>query len=322
MNRNNLSIFNSEMQEFIRFFKRLTLFCLPFILAAGFIAAVDPFNFLPVKSVVSNEIKANISPQLNPCLWKMNIFLRQPIDKILLGDSRMQAIKADDIEAVNGERYFNFGYGGASLREVIDTFWFAAENTKLQKVYLGVNLNIYNDYENTNRTQVYKSIHDNPTLYFINRTVWQAALESAYSQLTNEDLKIGVPTASREQFWQDELEIMRLYYRKFVSPKKYKPELQKIADYCRQNNIELNFIIFPNHTDEQNLIKEANLENENQQMRLDLQAFGTVYDFNTENNLTTDKANFDDPVHLNLTSRQELIREIWTGNLINGKKLP
>ena len=322
MNRNNLSIFNSEAQEFIRFFKRLMWFCLPFILAAGFIAVVDPFNFLPVKSVISNEVKSAISPQLNPCLWKMNIFLQQPIDKILLGDSRMDGINEDDIEAVSHERYFNFGYGGASLREVIDTFWFAAENAKLQKVYIGVNLNIYNDYENVNRTQVYKSIHDNPTLYFINRTVWQAALTSVYSQLTNEDLKIGVPTASREQFWQDELEIMRSYYRKYVYPKKYKQELQKIADYCRQNNIELNFIIFPAHTDEQNLINEAHLENENQQMRHNLQAFGTVYDFNTENNLTTDKANFDDPVHFNLTSRQELIREIWTGNLINGRKLP
>ena len=147
-------------------------------------------------------------------------------------------------------------------------------------------------------------------------------MTSVYSQLTNEDLKIGVPTASREQFWQDELEIMRLYYRKYVYPKKYKQELQKIADYCRQNNIELNFIIFPSHTDDQNLIKEANLENENQQMRLDLQAFGTVYDFNTENNLTTDKANFNDPVHLHLIAKQELIREIWGGNLVNGKKLP
>lgn len=322
MNRNNLSIFNSEAQQFIRFFKKLTLFCLPLILAAGFIAAVNPFNFLPVKSVVSNEIKSSISPQLNPCLWKMNIFSQQPNDKILLGDSRMQGIKADDIEAVSGEKYFNLGYGGASLREVIDTFWFAAEQTKLQKVYIGVNLNIYNDYENTNRTQIYKSIHDNPTLYFINRTVWQAALESAYSQLTNEDLKIGVPTTSREQFWQDELEIMLSYYRKYVYPKKYKQELQKIADYCRQHNIELNFIIFPTHTDEQKLINAANLENENQQMRLDLQAFGTVYDFNAENDLTTDKENFDDPVHLNLTSRQELIREIWGGNLVNGKRLP
>jgi len=311
MNRNNLSIFNSETQEFTRFFKKLMLFCLPFILAAGFIAAVDPFNFLPVKSVVSEEVKSTISPQLNPCLWKMNIFSQQPIDKILLGDSRMQGMKAEDIEAVSNERYFNFGYGGASLREVIDTFWFAAENAKLQKVYIGVNLNIYNDYENTNRTQVYKSIHDNPTLYFINRTVWQAALQSAYSQLTNEDLKIGAPTVSREQFWQDELEIMRSYYRKYVYPNKYKQELQKIADYCRQHNIELNFIIFPSHTDEQKLINEANLENENRQMLFDLQAFGTVYDFNTENNLTTDKVNFDDPVHLNLTSRQKLIREIW-----------
>ncbi len=202
MNRNNLSIFNSEAQEFTRFFKRLMWFCLPFVVPAGFITAVDPFNFLPVKSVVSSEVKSSISPQLNPCLWKMNIFSQQPIDKILLGDSRMQGIKAEDIEAVSQEKYFNFGYGGASLHEVIDTFWFAAEQTKLQKVYIGVNLNIYNDYENVNRTQVYKSIHDNPTLYFINRTVWQAALSSAYSQLTNEDLKIGAPTVS-PQTWQE-----------------------------------------------------------------------------------------------------------------------
>ena len=322
MNRSNLFIFNSEALEFARFFRRLALFSLPFVLAAGFIAAVDPFNFLPVKSFISDEVKSGIAPQLNPCLWKMIIFSRQPADKILLGDSRMQGIKPEDIEAVSGEKYFNFGFGGASLREVIDTFWFAAEQTRLQKVYIGVNLNVYNDYENVNRTQVYKSIGENPALYFINRTVWQAALSSAYSQLTNENLKIGVPTASRDEFWLEELEIMRSYYRKFVYPKKYRQELQKIADHCRRHNIELNFIIFPSHTDEQKLIKEANLENENRQMRLDLQELGTVYDFNTETGMTTGKANFDDPVHLGLSARRELVREIWEGNLINGRKLP
>lgn len=311
MNRNNLSIFNSRTRELTRFFKKLVLFCLPFVLAAGFIAAVDPFNFLSVKSVVSDKIKSSISPQLNPCLWKMNIFSNRPLDKILLGDSRMQGISIDDIEAVSGERYFNFGYGGASLREVIDTFWFAAEKTKLQKVYIGVNLNTYNDYENVNRTQAYNSIRANPTLYFVNRTVWQAALQSAYSQISNKDLKIGVPNANREQFWQEELEIMRSYYRRYVYPKKYKQELQKIAEYCREKNIELNFIVFPTHIDQQKLVKEANLENENRQMYEDLQAFGKVYDFNTENDLTIDEANFDDPVHLSLPARQKLIGKIW-----------
>lgn len=272
----------------------------------------DPFDFFGAPSFIPDEVKAPTASQLNPCLWKMKRFERAPSANILLGDSRMNAVSVERLKELTGEDYFNFGYGGGSLKESIDTFWFAAERVKLQRVYIGLHLSVYNDYNYTERTKLYESVAHNPALYFVNRTVLQAAVYDTYSRLTRTDLKLGAPGVSREAFWRDYLEnVLGGYYKNYVYPSQYKRELERVARYCREHGVELVFVIFPSHVEAQQRIRDFHLERESEAFRRDLASLATVYDFDYENEITTRKENYSDPVHTVGEVNELLLREIW-----------
>ncbi len=321
MNLNNSSIFNSEASDFRKMLGKIAIFALPFLLAGGFIVFVDPYNFLRTTSAVPDSIKAPIANDFNPAFWKLAKFNRQPTENILLGDSRMAPIDAETVKQVSGVEYANLGYGGASVREAIETFWLVSKKTKLKKVYLGINPEKFNDYEITNRVEFYKNATENPGLYFINRAVWEAAWYQIYQYSTGEKVDVAKVEATKDEFWQIDLDATKKYYDKFAEPKKYREELMKISDYCKANNIELSFIIFPTHTDAQKLLKESSVAAHNQKMREDLSALGKVYDFDWENDLTSNRENFTDPVHINKEIQTVVIKEIWGNNLKYGKIL-
>lgn len=320
-NRSSSSTSSSERLHAHRLFARAALFAAPFCLYALFILLVDPFNFLNAPSIIPDDVKARTASQLNPCLWKMRQFEQRPSPNILLGDSRMMAMKADRLKELTGKDYYNFGYGGGSLREMIDTFWFASKRVQLREVYIGLNLSVYNDYNYTERTKLYTTVEANPALYFVNRTVLQAALYDAYSHFSSTDLRLGAPTSSREAFWRDYLDnVIAGYYTNYVYPKQYGRELTRIAQYCREHNIQLTFIIFPSHVEVQQRVADFHLEQRNQAFKQDLAALATTYDFDYENEITTRRENYTDPVHTIEPVNEILMREIWLGELRLGRK--
>ena len=298
------------------FVLRTLLFASPLLFYVLFITYADPFNFINTGVTAPVEVKRPIANQLNPCFWKMNIYKHQPESNLLLGDSRMANIPTEMVEKTTGERYFNFAYGGASLREIIDSFWFAANHSRLRNVYLGLNLPVYNDYNITDRAKTYLTISENPTLYFVNRTVLESSLYVTYSYATGKDLKLGAPNVDKEAFWRHELdEVDANYFKNYVYPKHYLEELRKIAAFCKQQGIKLTFIIFPTHTDVQNLITRYGLDEFNQQFRTDLASLATVYDFDFPNQTTSNKENFADPDHAIAWVNELIVKEVWQGTV-------
>lgn len=282
---------------------------------------MDPFDFVGAPSLVPREVKERTASQLNPCLWKMIRFERDPAPNILLGDSRMNAISAERLRELTGEEYYNFGYGGGSLKEAVDTFWFAAERAELKSVYIGLHLSSYNDYNYTERTKLYESVARNPALYLVNRTVLQAAVYDAYSHAAGEDLRLGAPAVGREEFWRDYLEnVLGNYYRNYVRPERYRQELERIARHCRERGVRLTFVIFPSHVEAQRRVRDFRLESQNDALRRDLSALATTYDFDFENEITTRRENYTDPVHTVGAVNELLIREIWLGQRRVGRE--
>jgi hypothetical protein len=303
-----------------RFVGRSLLFTLPFWLYALVIFMVDPFGYLHSSSLISEDTKLRTAARLNPCFWKMNQFRRKPSAYILLGDSRMAALNPTQVERAAGEDYFNFAYGGASLEEMIDTFWFATSQVALRKVFIGLNLNVYNDYNYTWRTKLFETVQRNPALYFVNRTVLQAAVYGAYSEATGADPKIGVPTLDRDGFWQEPLRTTASYYKNYVYPTKYKQQLMRVAQYCREHNVQLSFVIFPTYVEVQHLITDYHLQRANAMFRQDLASMATTYDYDYENEITTHKENYTDPIHTNGQICNMIILEIWQGGLRYGRQ--
>lgn len=303
------------------FLKRLTLFGIPIGLYVLWIFLVDPYDRLGGPPVVSDEIKLQTAYPLNYCLWKMPAFARHPWPNILLGDSRMDALKSKRVKELTGTDYFNFAFGGAHLKEIIAAFWYAAQRTALKHVYIGVDFNIYTDYDWLDRTAEVLAIDRTPALYFINRNVLQGATYGSIGQLMHYDPKIGAVTEDRETFWKEQLGPgTEAWYTRHVYPEKYHRELEKICRYAKDHGTELTFIIFPTHVELQRRVGDFHLEGEYARFKRDIASLGRTYDFDYWNDLTSDKNNFSDPYHCGRCV-DHIIREVWSGRLKYGKEL-
>lgn len=298
--------------EVKKLIKKLALFLLPFGIYGAVIIAIDPYNYFSPKSVIPGELKQEISFKLNYALWRMVEYKRQPSDGLLLGDSRMMAIQAEDIRRVCGQDYYNFAYGGGSLKEALATFRFANDQTKLKRVAIGLDINTYNGSDTKDRVAEAQAALRNPLLYVTNNNVMLAAWKLVGSVVTGKAASIGAPVGDRESFWRQQLEVTaRVYLENYRDPVFYRKELLEISEICRAQNIQLDFIIFPSHQDLMSKIGEYDLLDANRVMREDLARCGRVFDFAWENALTADKVSFKDPFHFTREVSDLIVRSVW-----------
>lgn len=293
-------------------FLKVMLFLAPVGLAAGLVVSIDPYNLFGISSMINESVKMNTSRRLNYCLWKCVEFRKKPVDKILLGDSRMYNLDVQDINSQTGDIYYNFAYGGGTIPEIVDTFWYAARITKLKKVYIGLNFNLYNAKNNMNRFGDVDKILKNPIMYFIDHNVIMSCYYNIYGQYVDGSFLVGQPVGDKDSFWAHQLNATtKNFYSHYVYPSNYNANLKKIAEYCKHNNIELFFVIFPTHIELQDKIDEYGLRTEENTFKMDISKFGTVYDFDFKNKYTAMKTNFSDPYHY--SNSQQIIDEVWGG---------
>ncbi|MEN8007124.1 MAG: hypothetical protein ABFS42_08915 [Candidatus Krumholzibacteriota bacterium] len=295
--------------------RKLTLFFLPFVLYGLVVAFIDPYNFFSAPGPYSDEAKKKISYPLNFAMWKMLVYRDQPVPNLLLGDSRMLSMKPEAIRQTTGLDYYNFAYGGGSLNEAIKTFWFASEQVKLERVCFGINLNNFSSYDSKDRVSEVNALLDNPFLYLVNLNVLNASVKLITTGLTGKPAQIGKPKVSREQFWETQIEVItREMYTNYRYPEEFRGELQKISDYCRENGVELGFLVFPSHRELQDQVPAFGLEAEQERMLADLADLGTVYNFELANEITADRNNYTDPFHFKPDIMRKIVDGVWGGD--------
>ena len=295
--------------------RKLALFFLPFALYGLVIAAIDPYDYFEGPSFFSEESKRPVSLPLNYALWKMLEFRDAPAPNLLLGDSRMMSVKTETIREVAGLDYANLAYGGGSLREAIDTFWFADGLVPLERVCIGVNLNNYSAYDNKDRVSEAAAILDNPFLYLVNLNVLNAAVKLVKAGLTGEPARIGKPVGSREQFWRRQIEVVaREMYANYSYPAVHHANLVEVSEYCRDHGIELVFLVFPSHRDLQDQVAAFDLGAAQERMLADLAELGTVFDFELANEITADRENYTDPFHFEPDVMRKIVAGVWNGD--------
>jgi hypothetical protein len=293
------------------FVQKVIILLTPFILFGLLMVLIDPYNYFNVSKIIDDQVKLETSYRLDNSLWKVIEYNRKPVPNILLGDSRIEGIDVNKIEEITGEKYYNFAYGGGTLPEVIDTFWYAAQKNKLKNVYIGINFNLYNFYISWNRFSPNSRLLKSPFLYVFNLTVINAFRYNIYRQYLNKIFKIGNPPFNKEEFWKYQIEVNSLlYYRKFKYADIYTGQLTKVVNYCQEKKINLTFIIPPTHIDLQNQITTFNLAVENRKFIRDLKTLGTIFDFDYPNDFTKNKDNFLDPYHC-LKEINPIIPVVW-----------
>ena len=235
---------------------------------------------------------------LNEPLWKLCIFKNKPCPNILMGDSRIGGIRVEDLEIFTGKPYTNLSMGSANFPEINSTFWFLSNHVPLKTVYIGINLEVYNQQNSRNRVDGAVSIIENHVGYFTNYNVLGSTFLCIKNTITGRWTYLGTPAKTKNLFWKSQLEVNgQRYYSNYVYPESYFEELKKIGFFCSLHKIKLVFLVLPTHTDLQHLLRKMNLDRAEKRMISDLCQVGEVYVFNLMNALTDDRENFGDPFH-------------------------
>jgi hypothetical protein len=293
------------------FLIKIALFFIPLGLYLLAVLIIDPYNYSSISNVIDDEIKSEVSYKIHYPLWKLNNFKRNPIPNILLGDSRVNSISIDYVNKTTNELNSNLGYGGSSLREIIDTFWETTKYVKLKKVYIGINFNLYNAYNKKNRVLEAISLGNNFFSNALNRYTFKSTLIILKSTLFNIPVDFDKPDMTKDEFWEyQETVFIKGFYEFYEYPKEYYKELNEIATYCEKENIQLTFFIPPTHINLQNKVVEFKLESEQEKFISDLNSIGKVYNFDYPSEITKNRNNFKDPFHLNDSILNETFNEV------------
>jgi len=279
------------------------------VIAASVNIYVDPFHVFDYFSYKKNE---EISLRSNYRLYKLSKYIKKPVANIILGDSRMEALSTEDIIKVSGKNYFNLAFGGASLTEIINSFWFASEKIKLKKVYVGLNLNIYNSSYLMDQVSEANKIINNKASYLLSPFVSKI---SFYQFMYNYNGSIFIsesPKKDKDTFWDEQLGIStKTYYEKYAYPNRNIKKLKEIIKYCKSNHIKLTFVVPPTHVDLQKKLDEYNLRAAENNFKNDIKSMSTVIDFDFPNVYTKNRTMFTDPYHAGEELRQLMISELW-----------
>ena len=293
-------------------FIKSILLLLPFALWTCLVVLVDPYNYFDVSHIIPDIVKKQTSLPSNRFLWKIILFKRTPSANILLGDSRVDAIDVNYIDKISGEKYFNFAHGGASLPDIINTFHYAKRTIKLSNVYIGLNFNLYNSYNESNRFAAAELISNDLKYYIFDKDVIKTTYYNLATFYSNKDFHIGSPSLDKDSFWKSQLvTAVPIFYKHYKYPNNYYNKLKDISDYCKINNINLTFIIPPTHIDLQKRVADFGLLEEEKNFKKDLRSLGKVYDFDYPNDWTNNRENFNDPFHLTKAMMEKFVDEIW-----------
>lgn len=289
-----------------KFLKNITYFTFPFLIYYVSIYFIDPFNYYG-KNVEINRINV-IAKNTEPHLYKLIDFKHNPKNNILLGDSR-----TNGLYSVFGEKklksWSNLAYGGASLNEMIQTFWHVVNTKSIDSVLIGVNFNHFNANHTRNWIKPSLDLIENPISYSFSKYVYLSILES----FKNPEIKNKTENKlSKDIFWNNHLKMIEnKFYNKVLYPENYIRELEGISIFCRDNNIKLIFWIPPVHQDIHEIIKNNGYLKDYNKFIFEIEKLATLYNFDNDKKLRTDKSNFGDAVHANHFILQNIYNKLF-----------
>ena len=164
----------------MKFFGKLALAFLPVAAWLCFFIAFEPNDYFGLRGEGS----------LNAPVSRIRAYENGMTNNVILGDSRMAHFDMELVEEVSGEAWSNVSYGGASLDESIDEFYYLYElNPDIQNVVFGVSFyTLNNNYRTVNRMATVKTQLENPAAYLFN-------LEYNINALTvfKDEVLLGLP---------------------------------------------------------------------------------------------------------------------------------
>ena len=290
-----------------RFIKNIIILSIPFIIYLGLIFVIDPFSYFNHQWIFNHDLKCKVAYKTEPHLYKLISFEKNPKRNVLLGDSRSNGLYS----LMDMESWESMAYGGGTVKEIVETFWWMADRFPLDTVLIGISFHIYN--KSVRRSWVEEALSMKKSI--IGYTFCRYTFEASY-MVIKQTLKRQMYYPEdmpwdRQEFWDYLIRTTSSkYMEKYVYPDNYFADLRKISEFCREKGIKLIFWIPPSHMEFQETIPAYGLDKENRTFKKDLNKLGDVFDFDYNSPLTENQSNFEDPLHFTPQIGRELVNEI------------
>lgn len=284
-----------------KFILKILLLVFPLLVYVSAILLIDPFNYYAFSDFVTYSIKRNAAYSVNPVLFNLLEFKRNPSSSITISDSRFAQKNLQLIEEKSGLKFSEVFVFDGMIKDIISGFWFANSQIHLKNVYISVS---FNNFYVSQRNDLVKSadvVIKDPLLYFFNLNVINAAYKCISLKYDNSNYdSTSVINFDKMSFWNDILiKTKNRFYLNYSFPQEYIAELKEIADYCKVNNINLYFVVPPTSIDLQNLIHENGLTDKKEKLLSELSGIAKTYNLDFVNPITSNRELYYDPNHLN-----------------------
>ena len=273
----------------------MSLFLIPIVIWYSVFVAFEPYNYFQLSKTDRNYTE-------HVPLGRMRKTMNREYDCLLLGDSRTASIDEDLLYKITGDRYNNLAFGGASLQESIDLFWWAIDYQDFSKVIMQISFYSVCTGYNSNRIKKLERTAENPILFLTNEEYHGEAFKQIISIINNENAN-----QSKKYTVEERKNNKITYANEIILPvvKNYEinyellEEVKRIADYCKQNNIDFYLFIPPvDETIWQYVIEPLALYDELDEYKTALSYYATIYDLEFENNANYVEEDFVDGFHL------------------------
>ena len=238
-------------------------------------------------------------------------FLKDPTPNIVLGDSRIAYVSENKLNELMNGQVSNLALPGASLKTVIDLFWFADSTTELENVIIQINFNRYNEVIDYDLLTSIRPLINSPNNYFFNRLF----IKDAVAVLLN-SLRKNYKTRfshSNDSLWSYQAYWIINSFRDYgyEYPAKFNAELNKISRHCSNNDIKLTFLIAPNFHQVFQLYEEFDYCEEYYKFKSDLKSLGETIDLDSGLTITYNRDLYSDFFHFTPELSDTLVSLIY-----------
>ncbi|WP_373073957.1 hypothetical protein [Sulfurimonas sp.] len=263
---------------------------------------MDPFN-----KFNTEYNKQKFSVNTDRRIAKLIDFRKKNSKVIILGGSRSDSLSENFFLKYNID-ISNMAYGGGSIYEIIDTFNFFLKNNSLystDKVIVGITLDIFNESYLRNEVKKVLPLVESNFRYLTSFYILKKSVKKIFSS----DHRTKKSTKKYDVSKTIDYAAKRRY-SSYIFPVKELERLNLMSEYCKKNNINLVFFIPPNYIEFDKKIDEYNLRLKYDKMMNELRKLGTIYDFNSNDEIKYNINNYSDGIHFKSNITELIVKDL------------
>lgn len=257
---------------------------------------VDPFNrngWVPLPLP-----KGQVSLQAHYRLYRIVAFRNTPRTFLLFGDSRGALIGGNHFPPALRQQFFNFSYGGGTIPEMLDSFWFALDHARPEKIIFCLPFTLFNELATTNLAPEAMTLANRPLNYYLSGFVFQISLRNLHAAIRGQPVRDETPPMDEDSFWRFQLDTSaRIQLGNYQYPTGLLVQLKRATEKIHSLGITPLFWLPPVHVDLQQKYADYGLTQAYARYKQELMSLGDVLDCDNDTPFTRDRANFSDPYH-------------------------